>query len=76
MIQAAVTEADLRDIVNMLIERAKDGDIAAAREILNRVAGKPNGALDVERLQLEQARLNLREREVELAEDRGLFEGL
>lgn len=73
MIHEAVTIEDLRAIVGMLVERAKDGDVVAAREILNRLVGKPNCTLDTERLQLEEARLVLRKREVELAEERLLF---
>jgi hypothetical protein len=37
----AVTEEDLQKIVAALVEAAKGGDIHAAREILDRVLGKP-----------------------------------
>jgi hypothetical protein len=39
-LQAAVTEADIMDIVKGLIAKAKGGDVAAAREVLDRVIGK------------------------------------
>ena len=36
----AVTPADVREIIEALIVRAKEGDIAAAREVLDRTLGK------------------------------------
>jgi hypothetical protein len=36
----AVTEDDLRAIARTLVKRAKEGDLAAIRELLNRVIGK------------------------------------
>ena len=41
----AVSEDDVRDVVAMLIAKAKAGDIAAAREVLDRVIGKATLAL-------------------------------
>jgi hypothetical protein len=38
---ATVTEDDFRAIVQALVTRAKEGDIIAAREVLNRIIGKP-----------------------------------
>ena len=37
----AVSEDDLREIVQALIKKAKSGDIQAAKEILTRLIGKP-----------------------------------
>ena len=37
----AVTVSDTRAIVKALIERAKQGDVPAAREVLNRTLGQP-----------------------------------
>ena len=42
----AVSEADIEAIVSRLIAQAKDGDTAAAKEILLRCLGKPE-AIDV-----------------------------
>lgn len=42
----AVTEDDLKAIVAGLIERAKDGDLAAAQELFNRLLGKPPAGVD------------------------------
>ena len=36
-----VSEDDLRDIVRAMVVRAKGGDMAAAKELLNRVLGRP-----------------------------------
>ena len=44
----AVTDADLRDIISAMIERAKSGDIAAAREILDRLFGKAKQGIGLE----------------------------
>lgn len=38
---ASVTPADLRKIVKRMVQSAKDGDLAASREVLNRLLGKP-----------------------------------
>jgi len=70
MLLDAVTEDDIRAIVQTLVQKAKDGDVAAARELLNRVFGKPLSPMDPERLALEKASLALRKRLVEVAEDR------
>lgn len=37
----AVTETDIYDIVTTLIEQARAGDVASAREVLDRTIGKP-----------------------------------
>ena len=42
----SVTEADVRAIAKALLDRAKGGDILAARELLNRVLGKSPGDWD------------------------------
>lgn len=40
-IYEAVTEEDLRQVIQALLTQAKTGDIAAAKELLNRLLGKP-----------------------------------
>jgi hypothetical protein len=57
LILEAVTEEDLREIVRALVERAKGGDIAAIREVLNRVAGKAPESPDPDRLELDEMKL-------------------
>jgi hypothetical protein len=47
MLLAAVSDDDLRAVVSTLVEMAKAGDLAAIRELLDRVLGKPTAALDV-----------------------------
>jgi hypothetical protein len=46
LIREAVTDDDLRKIVRSMVEAAKAGDLAAARELLNRVIGKPLNIAD------------------------------
>jgi hypothetical protein len=46
----AITPEDVTEIVRKLVEMAKAGDIAAAREVLTRVIGKPADAVDPDRL--------------------------
>jgi len=46
----AVTDEDLDAIVTALVDRAKSGDVSAAREILNRLVGKPGDSVDPDRL--------------------------
>jgi len=38
---AAVTPKDLRDVVRSLLKQAKEGNIAAVRELLSRLLGPP-----------------------------------
>ena len=47
-LMAAVTPEDMQDVVMMLIERARRGSIAAAKELLDRVLGKPTQEMRVE----------------------------
>ena len=42
-----VTPEDLKAVVRMLIDKAKDGDLAAARELLDRTLGKPASSVEV-----------------------------
>jgi hypothetical protein len=37
----AVTAEDIAAVARMLVERAKAGDVAAARELLDRIIGRP-----------------------------------
>ena len=45
---SAVTQKDFREVVKALIQRAKAGDVAAIRELLDRCIGKPTLPLDIE----------------------------
>lgn len=47
----AVTEDDIREIVQALVRQAKAGEVVAAREVLLRVLGKPLEADILERLE-------------------------
>ena len=40
-LMAAVTPEDMQEVILMLIERAKGGSIAAAKELLDRTLVKP-----------------------------------
>lgn len=61
-ILTAVTPEDIDAIIRALVHRAKGGDMAAAREILDRAIGKPSDADTAERLDaLERLAEELRE---------------
>ena len=47
----AVTEEDIREIVEALVEEAKAGDVVSAREVLLRTLGKPIESDLLERLE-------------------------
>ncbi len=64
LIVDAVTEDDLRAVVSALVEQAKNGDVVAARELLNRLIGKPEDVVDPDRLELRE---RLLERELSQA---------
>ncbi len=53
-----VTDDDLRAIVSKLVEMAKGGDLAAAREILDRTMGKPKTTLEIEQAALTEAAID------------------
>lgn len=55
LILDAVTEGDLKAIVRVLVQQAKAGDIVAARELLNRLIGRPGPADDLEEADQQQA---------------------
>ena len=60
----AVTPADLRDVVAALLNQAKTGDVAAAKELLQRLLGPPVELDLLERLEaLEQRLAEQQERE-------------
>ncbi len=44
----AISPEDLRAIVEQLVQKAKSGDVVAAREVLDRALGKPSQAIAVE----------------------------
>ena len=52
-----VRPADLREIVAVLVSQAKKGDLAAVREVLNRVLGAPVASDILERLEEIEAAL-------------------
>lgn len=47
-LMSAVTPEDMQDVILMLIERARGGSIAAAKELLDRTLGKPTQEIIVE----------------------------
>ena len=62
-----VTEDDLQGIVAMLVQKAKDGDLAAAREVLNRLVGKPDYGPDPDRVGLDGLKLKAEKHDAERA---------
>jgi len=65
MIHSAVTEADLREVLAALVTKAKEGDVPAAHELLNRLGGKPFTGMDPTKVELEERRLTLAEDRLE-----------
>lgn len=60
-ILAAVTPEDIDGIIRALVHRAKGGDMAAIRELLDRAIGRPTDADLAERIErLERAAEELR----------------
>lgn len=57
---SAVTDEDLRDIIKALIEKAKRGDVPAAKEVLDRTLGRPQEADLIQRLEELEAMLTTR----------------
>jgi hypothetical protein len=55
---ASVTPADMREVVAALLAKAKSGDVAAVRELLERTLGKPQEADLMERMEKLEALLN------------------
>lgn len=47
----AVTEKDIRDVMQALVREAKRGNVAAAREVLDRTCGKVDESVVVKRLE-------------------------
>ena len=47
-LMAAITREDMQEVILMLIERARGGSIAAAKELLDRTLGKPTQEIIVE----------------------------
>ena len=48
LLLSEVTDDDLKAIIKTLIAQAVDGDVQAAREILDRCLGKPRQALEID----------------------------
>ncbi len=59
MIIEAVTEDDLRAVVVALIEKAKGGDVMAARELLDRLVGKAPSPVLLDLQDLEARKMQL-----------------
>ena len=70
LILETVTEEDLRAIVAGLVDRAKAGDMAAARELFNRLVGRPATAIDADQFELLKEGLALRKKQIKVMEDR------
>lgn len=55
----AVSDEDLKAIVSAMVEKAKGGDLNAAREVLSRIIGKPADAPDPDRLDVDAMGIDL-----------------
>tara|TARA_R110000823_G_scaffold206249_1_gene336945 strand:+ start:4780 stop:5178 length:399 start_codon:yes stop_codon:yes gene_type:complete len=47
-LMAAITPEDMQEVILMLVDRARGGSIAAAKELLDRTLGKPTQEIIVE----------------------------
>jgi len=65
LIAEAVTEDDIKELAKMLASKARKGDVTAARELLDRLIGKPmqetiltanvaTGQIDLSQMSIEQ----------------------
>lgn len=54
----SVSDYDLRAIIGKLLEMAKAGDLAAAREILDHMMGKPKTTVEIEQAALAEAAID------------------
>lgn len=70
---SAVSEDDLREVVTMLVKKAKEGDMVAVRELLDRLVGRAPSAPDPSTFLLEKKRLRLQEKQLAIAKDRAWF---
>lgn len=48
---AAVTPEDMQDVILMLVDRARNGSISAAKELLDRTLGKPTQEIIVDQVE-------------------------
>lgn len=55
----AVSEDDLREIIQALIKKAKSGDMQATKEILTRLIGKPVETTHPDQLESNEANIEL-----------------
>ena len=47
-IHAAITPDDVQAVIKMLLIKAKEGNVAAAQELLSRLVGKPAAAIEID----------------------------
>jgi hypothetical protein len=51
----AITEDDMLAIAQLLVAKAREGDLIAIRELLDRTIGKPTKTLDPDRIEADAA---------------------
>lgn len=57
ILMEAVTEQDLYDLARKLVEKGKEGDVMATREVLDRLMGKPEGTSEMLQIENEMQRI-------------------
>lgn len=70
LILEMVSEKDLRSIIKSLITSAQNGNIQAARELLNRLIGRPLEGAEAASEETTNRKLKLAERRLDLDEER------
>jgi len=65
----AISEDELRAIVEAVAKKAKGGDLTAAKMVLDYCVGKPAAAVDVDKIELQAAKLQRELSEVQMEAD-------
>ena len=71
----AVSDDDLRQIIRVLVKKAKGGDIHAIREVLTRLIGRPSESMDPDRVDIELEWLKIERQRTKIEAERAKDDG-